>query len=364
METEKLNEVMPLIAKVVDGESLTAKESENVFTNIFLHDSEGYHFSTFISALHAKGETPDELLGLCMTHKNMGLTLKPKVSDSRLTDLSGSGGGVIKTFNVSTTASFIVSAVGYVVAKQAFWGVTSPTGSADVFAAMGINISELKGEQIERALERVRLCPFYLPAISPKLKNRGKVSKSVYIDKGIKIKTPFHLVSNAYSAIPMKRRIYGIYSERYLEVLAKLFFKLGYQRTLTIYGEGGLPEMSNVGKTTIVEQNGSKIKRHIIKPKDLGVKRVEQKKIMTGGKEQNIVDFLRILLGKQKGPKRDLALINAAASLYVLGETNTIIDAVPLARYALESGEAFRVLERLVAEVGDLKRLKGWMKKT
>lgn len=354
---------MPLIAKVVDGEDLSAKESEKVFTNIFLYDKDGFHFATYIAALHAKGETADELLGLCRTHEKLGAKLKPNITSEKTTDLSGSGGGKLKTFNISTTASFIVAAAGYTVAKQAFYGVTSPTGSADAFAAFGVDIAKLNIKKVEKTLEKVGICPTYLPFYSPKLKNRGQISRRVYVEKGIRIMTPFHLASNVNMVVPMRYRIYGLYSERYIEILGELLSKLGYKRTLTIVGLDGIPEVSNIGKTVVVEQRGKKLRKYTLTPNELGVQKAKIRQIKTGGKEQNIIDFLRVLRGEEKGAKSDLVAVNAAASLYIMGETKSIAESVPKAQEILKSGEGFVVLEKLVKSQGDYKLLNKWLRK-
>ena len=354
---------MPLIAKVVESNDLSPEEAEEAFTNIFLYDKEGFHFLAFIAALHAKGETSDELLGMVTTHEKLGMKLKPEIPIEKTTDLSGSGGGVIKSFNISTTASFIVAAAGYKVLKNAYWAVTSPTGSADVFDTFGISVAKLTAKRVEKSLEEIGICPIYFPLIGPKLKNRGIISRKIFGEKKFRIKTPFHLASNVTTAVPMKRRIYGLYSEKYLETIGELFSKLGYEKTLTFYGEGGLPEISNIGKTLIVEQNGKKSKKYSIKPSDLGVRKATIKQIETGGKEQNIIDFLRVLRGKEKETKSDLVAINAAATFYVMGETKSITEGVPKAQRIIKGGEGFSILEKLVKSQGDYKSLARWLEK-
>ena len=363
MTSSKLDQIMPLIAKVVDGENLTAKESEEVFTNIFLYDTEALHFATIIAAIHTKGETSDELLGLCKVYEKLGSRIRPKIPIEKITDLSGTGGGSLKTFNVSTTASFVVAAAGYTVAKESFYRVTSPTGSADVFAAFGIHIADLTVKEIEKTLETVGICPRHIPSISPKFANLRKIIMKFFVENKIRIETSFHLVANIAHVVPMKYRIYGCYSEKYINVLARLFLKLGYDKTLTFHGVDGLPEISNVGKTIIVEQIGKRFKRYTIAPRDLGIKKATVDEIKTGGKEQNIIDFIRILLGKERGLKADLVAINAAASLYVMGETNSIAEAVPKAQAIIKSGEGFKVLEKLVNFQGNPKLLKRWVDK-
>lgn len=360
----KLDKIMPLIAKVVEGNDLTAREAEDAFTTIFLHDHEGYHYSILISAIHTKGETPDELLGFHETYRK--LSSKVKINGSRpkvVTDLSGTGGGRLKTINVSTAASFIVSTAGYTVAKTAFYGVTSPTGSADVFAAFGIDPANLKKKTIESALNNIGICPVYAPFFSPKFSNQRMLSKRFFGELKMKTKTPFHVATNMFSPLPIKRRVYGCYAEKYLMTLAEVFMKLGFKKTLTFYGEPGLPEISNVGKTIFVEQNGKNLKRYSLTPHDLGIKKATAKQIQTGGKRRNIIDFLHILMGKEKSAKSDLVAINAAASLYVLGETKSICDSVPKAQRIIKEGEGFKVLEKLVKHCGNYQLLQKWLRK-
>jgi len=360
---EKLKEATSLIAKVVDGNNLIAKEAEKVFTDVFLFDKEGYHLLTLCAALHTKGETSDELLGLCKSHEKLGEKLRPKVDFEKLTDLSGTGGGKIKTINVSTAASFVTAGAGYIVAKQAAFGVTSPTGSADVFMAFGINPYKLRLSQVNSILERVGICPYYIATMSPGLKNRGVIVKKVLIDKGVRIRTPFHLVSFAYAPIPLKRRIYGCYSEKYLDVLGELFVKLGNERTLVLHGVGGIPEASNIGETIVVDQKRKKIDKYILTPKDFGLRKAKVDEIRTGRRERNIIDFLRVLYGKEKGAKKDIVLANASVALYVMGKVKNFTDETKFAGQIIDEGLAFKKLEYLVETLGDKGQLESWKRK-
>lgn len=357
----KLHRIDSILAKLVDGQSLTIKEAEKLAYNIFVNDTEGMHFATWVGAIHAKGETADELAGfLNATSK---LSVKFRASDfdiNKTTDLSGTGGGSFKTINVSTIASFVVAAVGYTVAKEAYYAVTSPTGSADMFVIFGVDFLKLTKEQIEDALKEIGICPIITSFISPKLANRNKLTRKFFVERQVRIRTSFHLASNLYSPLPMKRRIYGCYSERYLEVLANLFKKLGYERTLTFYAEIGMPELSNVGKTIVFEQNGNKIKKYIVKPADLGVKEASEKEIITGGKKQNIKDFVKILQGKEGGAKTDLVAINAGASLYSLGDVKTLKAGTIKAQGILADGTGYEILKRLIGEIGSSKLLEKW----
>jgi anthranilate phosphoribosyltransferase len=357
----KLHRIDGLLAKLVDGQSLTIKEAEKLTYNIFVYDTDGMHFATWVGAIHAKGETAEELAGFLNATSRLAVKFKASDFDiGKTTDLSGTGGGSFKTINVSTIASFVVAAAGYTVAKEAYYAVTSPTGSADMFTVFGVDFQKLKRKQIEKALKEVGICPIMASCISPRLENRVKLTNKFYVERQVRVRSPFHLASNLYSPLPMKRRIYGCYSKQHLEVLANLFKKLGYERTLTFYAEIGIPELSNVGKTTIFEQNGNKIKKYIVKPADLGVKETSEKEIKTGGKEQNIKDFVKILQGKERGAKTDLVAINAGASFYSLGDVKTLKAGTIKAQRIITDGTGYEIFKRLIGEIGSNKLLEKW----
>lgn len=345
---EHLRKITPLIAKVADGQNLSSDEATQVFTDIFLYDTDGFHFAVFMSALHAKGETSDELVGLIHAYKTLATPLAIHVPDDRVTDLSGTGGGTVKTINVSTLSSLVVAAAGYTVAKASYYSITSPTGSADILAEFGVDIKQLSAPMIEEILAEVQFCPFYAPFFSPKLENRGELFKKVYKDHGLSIKTTGHIATNAFSPFAMKRRMYGCYSERYLLILAEMFQKLGYKRTLTFYGYPGVPEISNVGKTIIVEQKNSEIKQYEITPEELGVSQGNIDDVAVHTKEQSMKDFLAVLKGEEKGPKADLVAVNAGASLYVLQDCNSLREGTQKAKSILASGEGYTLFERLI----------------
>lgn len=350
---DKLQHATILINKVIAGENLTPTESERVFTDVFQYDTDGYHLAALSAAIHTKGETAEELLGFCNSTKKLGISLHPNIKSQIMTDLAGTGGGKIKTINVSTAASFIVAAAGITVGKQAVYAQTSPTGSADIFRHFGIDVFSLKSTQIEKTLEEIGICPFYLSAMSPKMKNRSIVARKVFSEKKLRIRTPFHLAALAHSPLPIQRRVYGCYDETYLEILAKLFQEMAYDHTLVVHGRGGLPEVSNFGTTVIVEQKGSSVKKLTLHPKDFGVRTANIAKIRSGGKAQNIKDFSKVLHGKWDHPKTDLVAINAGTSLYVMGKAESFKKGTKLAQELLKSGKAYQKFTALIQRLGN-----------
>jgi len=354
---EKLHEIDAILAKLADGNDLTTAQAENLFTNVFVNDKEGFFFATAVAAIHAKGETVDELMAFVRVYKNLAAKISINKPVNEITDLSGTGGGTFKTINVSTAASFVVAAVGYTVGKASNFSVMSPTGSADIFATFGIDIRKLTKEQIEKSLNSIGISPFFIIYFSPRLENRAKLTLKIYRENELRVRTPFHLITNIASPFQIKHRIYGSYSPKYLEVLSRMFLKLGYEKTLTFYADIGMPEISNVGKTTIVEQNGNKIKKYTVKPSDLGVEEAKEEEIKTGGKEQNIADFVNILKGKDKGAKADLVAINAGAALYALNDVKTLKEGTKKAQKILSEGVGYKKLKDLVTKMGSIKLL-------
>ncbi len=359
----KLHDATLLINKVVQGHDLTFEEAHKAFLDIFTYDTEGYHLIAFIAAIHTKGETADELLGLITSTKDLGIKIRPNVPSDQITDLSGTGGSKIKTINVSTAASFIVAAAGYIVAKQAGFAQTSPTGSGDIFFLLGIDTFSLSKRQVETTLEKIGICPLFISAMSPKLKNRSVVARKVFSEKGVGIDSSFHVATFAYSPTLLNKRIYGCFDEKYLDILSHLFTKLGNERTLILHGVGGIPEASVVGKTIVVEQIGSASKRYELTPNDFGLKTYDVDDIRTGGKDQNMIDFFRILYGKETGAKRDMVLANASAALYVMGKVKDFSEGTSLARQILDNGAAYEKIKELVSRIGDTTTFEKWKKK-
>ncbi len=345
---KKLANATFLLAKLVEGNNLTTDEATLLFHDIFIYDTEGYHLAVLMGAIHAKGETSDELLGFYNALDKLADKLITNLDPEKVIDLSGTGGGSFKSINVSTTASFIVAAAGYTVAKEAYYSVTASTGSADIFAHFGVDIAQLSKKDVEETLEEVGICPIFVAYFSPRLANRGKIAGKIFKDRQIKIRSPFHLASNVFCPQPMNYRLYGCYSTKYVLVLAELLMKIGFKRSMTVSAKIGIPELSNVGETVVVEQTGKKLNKYVVTPTDLGVKEARPEYIATGGREQNIKDFLNILKGNELGAKADLVAINAGAAFYVLGDVKTLKEGTQKALAIIKSGDGYTVLKKLM----------------
>lgn len=358
-----LSDATPLIRKVSEGQDLTTAETERALDIVVKEDTEGWFVWSLLLALHTKGETGDELLGFCRNYTKRLPKLNPKVDVNNITDTSGTGGDKLKTFNVSTTTSVVLAGAGVTVAKQAFFAVTGLSGSAEIFGAFGIDIMKIRANQVEKALETIGICPYLKEVIGKTAGLENLMVTQRVSNKGLKLVSPLHLVANIATTVKIKRRVYGCTWEKYLPILAELLQKLGYTKGMVVYGLDGIDEVSNIGKTKIVEFTTKQTKTFIIDPSDLGIKKAKFEDIKAISKERNIIDFLRVLYGKERGPRRDIVLANTAASLYVMDRVKDLAEGVKLAGKIIDEGLAFKKLEALVDFFGDKNLLNQWKKK-
>lgn len=363
-----LSDVTPLIQKLTEGKDLTIGEAEKAFRILEEKDKESYFFFTFLAALHTKGETADELLGFCKANEHFVPRFNVGIEASKIIDLSGTGGDKIKTPNISTAASFVVAGAGITVAKQAFLGVTGLTGSADVMQAFGVDplaVSREGPDKIRNILKQVGMVVYHANSMASPEKRKGFFNFWLkrMPETGLAFVNAYHLAANVYSPIPMEKRLYGVFDEKYLRPLAELFQKLGYKKGLVVHGTDGLDEVSTVGPTKVVEYTAKRIKEYTVTPKDLGLKKANYTDIKAISRERNIIDFLRILYGKERGPRRDIVLANTAVAFYVMDKVKNLANGVRMAGKVIDEGLAFKKLKQLVDSIGDTQKLESWKNK-
>ena len=353
-----LKNLTPLLQKVTEGKNLTAAESEEVFTTLEEKDTEGYFYFAFLAALHAKGETSDELLGFCRANEHFVPAFTAGIDPDSIIDVSGTGGDKIKTPNVSTAAAFVVASYGITVAKQAFFAVTGVSGSADLMQAFDVNplaVSREGKEKITSILSKTGMVIYHANSMANPQTRKGYFDhwlKKVP-ETGLAHVTAYHLAANVYSPLPMRRRVYGVFDDQYLKPLAELFQKLGYTKVLLCHGVDGLDEISTIGATNIVELSKNKMSAYTIEPADMGLQRAQPDEVTIGSREESIKSFIQIMYGNDRGPKRDLVAANAAAAFYVMDTVTTLAEGVALANQLLDSGKVAAKLEAYVACCGN-----------
>lgn len=325
------------IAKVVDGEDLAEEEMQEVMNEIMTGGATPAQIASFITALRFKGETVDEITGAARVMREKAARIAAK--DSMVVDTCGTGGDMAQTFNVSTTAAFVVAGTGLMVAKHGNRSVSSACGSADVLQALGVNI-ELKPAEVERCLNEIGIGFLFAPLFHEAMKF------AVGPRKEIGIRTIFNILGPLTNPAGAKAQVLGVYSHSLTETMAKVLMKLGASHCFVVHGSDGLDEITITTTTKVSEGKNGKVRTYTVKPSDFGLRKAKKVDLLGGDAAENAKITMAILSG-EKGPKRDIVLLNAAAAIVAGCRAKTLKEGVKLAAESIDSGAAMNKLEAM-----------------
>jgi len=340
------------IQKLVTGMNLTYDESREIMKEIMSGNATQAQIGAFITALRMKGETVDEISALASVMREFCQRIHPKVN-GRLVDTCGTGGDLIKTFNVSTTAAFVVAGAGVAVAKHGNRSVTSKSGSADVLEKLGLNLN-LEPKAVEKTIEEVGIGFMFAPAFHPAMKY------AIEPRREIGIRTVFNVLGPLTNPANANAQLLGIYEKAWLKPIAHVLKNLGSEEAMVVHGLDGLDEISTIGKTAIAWLKEGKVSLLEVTPQDFGVKQCRPEDIAGTTPEQSAEITFQILneCSDDENPKRDIVLVNAAAGIMVGGKAEDFRHGVELAKQSIASGAAYKKLKALVkASGGDASRL-------
>ncbi len=270
--------------------------------------------------------------------RDKAATISPKVDN--YVDLVGTGGDRTFTFNVSTTSAFVVAAAGLPVAKHGNRSISSKSGAGDVLEALGVNIMA-EPSVVQRCVEEVGIGFMFAPLFNPSMKNVGQVRNE------IGIRTVFNILGPLANPSRAKNMVVGVYSPTLTEKIAIAMSRLGVERALVVSGEDNMDEITLTGATTVSEIADGGVKTYQVTPEQFGFSRATLDDLRGGDGAANAVITQDILAGRDRGPKRDIVLLNAGATLYVGGVCGSIADGVALAAKAIDSGAAAEKVEEL-----------------
>jgi anthranilate phosphoribosyltransferase len=333
--------VKETIARVVAGESLTQDEAAGVLGWIMDGGATHGQISELLVALKNKGETIDEITGLARAMRARSTTVP--VSLSPLVDTCGTGGDTLKTFNISTCAAFLTAGAGVPVAKHGNRAVTSKSGSADVLEALGVNIN-LDAEGVGRCIERVGIGFLFARTLHPAMKFVAPVRAE------LGIRTVFNALGPLTNPAGATRQVIGAYDEALCEPLARVLLNLGSEHVLVVHGRVGLDEISTIGETFVAEGYKGHVIPFTLTASDLDLTETTPEELAAGADAEENARILREVLSGTPGPRREIALANAAAALYVAGAAPTLKAGVLKAAQTLDSGAALQKLDALIAE--------------
>ncbi|MCW3129287.1 MAG: anthranilate phosphoribosyltransferase [Methanophagales archaeon] len=326
------------LRKVVEKEDLTAEEAENAMRTMMSGEAGNIQTAAFLASLRVKGETEEEIAAFARVMRDLALKINPNVEKS--VDVCGTGGDVIKTFNISTTAAFITACV-VPVAKHGNRSVTSKCGSADVIEELGVNLA-LPPQKIEECIEKIGIGFMFAPLHHQAMKNVMEVRQK------LGMRTVFNILGPLTNPANATHQLIGVYDAELTELIAKVLRILGLKKALVVHGEPGVDEVSVCGKTKVSQLSNREIRTYFIKPEDFGVERALPDKIVGGDRKESAKILRDILSCKEEGAKQDVVLLNAGAAIFAADEARSIGEGFEIARDVLESGQAAEKLREFV----------------
>ena len=332
------------IEKIVMKEDLTYDEAYTVMTEIMSGQTSATQNAAFLAALSTKStkaETIDEISGCAAAMREMATPVPHPGME--VLEIVGTGGDRSNTFNISTTAAFIIAAAGVKVAKHGNRAASSQSGTADCQEALGVNIRQDPQKALDM-LEKTGVCFFFAQQYHPAMKYVGAVRRE------LGFRTVFNILGPLTNPASPEYFLLGVYDEYLVEPVAKVLDKLGVKRALVVHGQDKMDEVSASAPTTICELRDGYYRTSVIKPEDFGIERSAKADVVGGTPEENAQTTRDILGGVERGPKRDIVVLNAGAALFTAGAAPSIAEGVKLASQIIDSGKALEVLESYIAE--------------
>lgn len=325
------------IGKLVNFENLSYELAEAVMDEIMSGETPEPLISAYLTALRMKGETIEEITASAAGMRKHCVRLLHNVD---VLEIVGTGGDSSNTFNISTTTAIVVSAAGIPVAKHGNRSVSSKSGSADVLEALGVNIN-INAVKSAAILQEIGLCFMFAQKYHNAMKFVAPVRKA------LGIRTIFNILGPLTNPAGANLQLLGVYDKELVGPLAKVLSNLGVKRGLVVHGEDGIDEISLSAPTICAEIRDGGIRQYTINPEEFGLAMCKKEEFLGGDAVQNAKITLDILSG-QKGPKRDVVLLNSAACIYLAKDGVTIGEAIEMAADIIDSGKAKAQLEKFV----------------
>jgi anthranilate phosphoribosyltransferase len=342
-------EIVDAIRRVVDGQHLTRIEAESVMDVIMSGKATDAQIASFLTGLRMKGETGEELIGFAQVIRQKATRVPTSAAVNTslsgtdremLVDTCGTGGDASGTFNISTATAFVLAGAGVRVAKHGNRSVSSLCGSADVVEALGVRI-DLPPEAVGKCIDEVGIGFLYAPLLHEAMRF------VMLARREMKIRTVFNLLGPICNPAQATAQVLGVFSENLTETMAHVLLTLGTRRAFVVHGSDGLDEITISGETKVSEVKDSEVRTYYLVPEDFGIQRAPLTEIQGGNATRN-AEMIREILSGRQSKRRDVVLLNAAAGLVVGGRAPTLRAGIELARTAIDSGEAYAKLQRLI----------------
>ncbi len=327
-----------LLKSLFEGVDLTEKEAEDMMTEIFSGNTTNAQIGAMMAALATKGETVFELVGAARAMRRKALRFQ--VASKTIVDTCGTGGDNSNTFNISTTAAFVVAACDVTVAKHGNRSISSNCGSADLLETLGVDLN-VDPEVVEEAIAEIGIGFLFAPLYHNAMRYAATARKE------IGLRSIFNMLGPLTNPAHANCQVLGVYAPHLTEMFADTLKQLGVKRAFVVHGHDGMDEISVCAPTRVSELNDGLTRTYDFSPEPYFGKLADPESLIGGAPEKNAAITKKVLSG-EKSPKRDIVVINAAAALLAADKADNLESAVQIAESAIDSGKAAEKLEALV----------------
>lgn len=327
------------IRAVTERQDLSSEQMQQVMRTIMTGEATPAQIGGFLIGLRMKGETVDEIAAAARVMRELATGVK--VSGEHVVDIVGTGGDSSNTFNISTASTFVVAAAGGTVAKHGNRSVSSRSGSADLLEAAGVNL-EIGPEQVARCIAEVGVGFMFAPL------HHSAMKHAIGPRREMAVRTIFNVLGPLTNPAGAPNQLLGVFSKELVEPLAEVLRQLGSNHVMVVHSEDGMDEISIGAPTYVAELKNGDIDCYTVQPEDFGLVRTDISALVVDGPAQSLAMIKAVLAG-EKGPARDIVLLNAGAAIYVADLADNLAAGIARAAEVIDSGEAAKKLDALVA---------------
>jgi len=341
--------IKELAEQLSHGNNLTIDQMTNVMDEILTGTQNDEDVAEFLKNLTEKGESDDELLAMLNKMEEFALHISPNCQ-GKIIDVCGTGGDKLKTFNISTAASFVIAGAGGNVAKHGNRSISGVSGSADIFEYFGFDLNS-EPSKVNEIIEKFGIGFMFAQKFHPAMKYVANARKVV---GG---RTAFNLLGPLTNPAMVKNQLIGVFSDEYQERIVKILQRKNAEKIMTVRSDDGMDELSTTSKNKICLLKNNIITKMVIDPQDVGLQRGSISDIQINTKEDAIKSFVDVLNDTANKTKIEITALNAAGGLIVSDIANSFDEAVELALDTIHSGKAFDKLKNFVKNCGDMEKL-------
>ena len=341
-----MNTIQPYIAQVADGHNLTEQDAHDAFGIMMRGEATDSQIGGLLMALRCKGETLEEIVGAAQALRQAAFMIE---SPPGTIDTCGTGGDGKGSFNISTAAAIVTAACGVKVAKHGNRAQTSKSGSADVLAALGVDI-DAPLSACSRSLNQAGVCFLMAPRHHQAMRHVATARRE------LGIRSLFNLVGPLANPAGAQRQLVGVFSSEWVTPMAEALGQLGSHHAWVVHGCDGLDEITLAGTTEVAQWRDGTIRRFTVEPGDAGLDTASTQSLKGGDAAEN-ASTMRRIFGGETGPLRDVTIINAAAALVIADQAEDLAAGAKQAAHAIDSGQADITLDTLITIYSDHKSL-------